>query len=273
MHVYTSDPPPTTLRHGTCGTTPTTVWGSNVGATDDGLSACGGRPTAGPDVWYSLNVGPARHMFYFDLLDMATWPASIRIYDSCDAAAAPIACAGGPMCGVDRPQWIGVLGRDGVGSTYYIAVDSPTAADSGAFALRHQMAGPTCADAVIVPGPSSFSSSVPGGTGRSIGSYGGNGSEVFYALGLCPSRSVVASTCNATTAFESVLYARRNGCDAVGGAIEVACSAVSSGACTYPNGRILNFGTGLPTGLYFLIVDSASMAAGARAYQVTFTFP
>ncbi|MBI5488839.1 MAG: hypothetical protein HY905_16015 [Deltaproteobacteria bacterium] len=275
VHVYTSDPPPNdtcaTATVLTSSTTPATVWGTTAGATDDGTATCGSWPAAGPDVWYSLTIGPARHLVYLDLLDLATFSGSIRVYDSCTADV-PVACAGGPACGVDRPQWIGVLGRDGAGSTYFIAVDGATAADNGAFSLRHQMAGPTCVDGTVLAVPGTAFGTLPAGAGRSIGSCGGNGNDIMYVLGLCPGRSIAASTCNAATTLEHVLYARRNGCDAVTGGIEMSCSSASSGACTYPLGRTLTFGSGQPAGMYFLFVDGTSVTGGG-AYQLGVAMP
>jgi hypothetical protein len=113
--------------------------------------------------------------------------------------------------------------------------------------------------------------SLPGGAGRTVGTCGGIGSESAYAIGLCPGRSIALNTCNGSTAFDHVLYARRNGCDA--GAVEVGCSATMTGSCAFTSGRTLTFGAGLPTGLYYFFIDSTAIASTDRTFQIAVTIP
>jgi cysteine-rich repeat protein len=271
MHVYLSDPP----ANDTCATavpltlamTPASTFGTNVGATDDGDVACAGWPTAGPDVWYSVTLGAARHLLYLDLLDLPGWSGVIRIYDACGGTM--VACAGGPTCGVERPQWIGALSGGIAGSTYYIAVDGETATDQGAFSLRYQMAGPGCADATILTGAGRYDDNLLGILSRTSGTCGGIGDENLYAIGLCPGGSIAANTCDTRTAFDSVLYARQNGCGlpSLGSASQVAC-ATAPGDCAFTNGTAITFGSGLPTGLYFVFVDSDVGASLERLYAL-----
>jgi hypothetical protein len=242
--------------------------GRNTGGSDDGDPACSGWPTAGPDVWYSFTLGAARHLLYLDLLDLPGWSGVIRIYDACGGAM--VACAGGPSCGVDRPQWIGALGRAASGSTYYVAVDGVTATDQGAFSLRYQMAPPGCVDAVVLPGTGRYEGNLLGIVSRTAGTCGGAlGDENLYAIGLCPGGSISASTCDVRTAFDSVLYARQGGCGlpSLGSATQVTCATLP-GDCGFTMGTSISFGAGLPAGLYFIFVDSDAGASLERIYAL-----
>jgi hypothetical protein len=254
---------------------PQIIEGDTSRATDDG-AACGtASTTPGPDVWFSIDPGLGRRILYFDIIDGEPWAGALRVYEGDCAASAEIACTR-DACGTRRARWAGVVGRDGVGSTYYVAVDGQSAASAGPFVLRWQVAPHDCArgTAGAIAEDGTFRGSFGAGVlSRTDGSCmtGLHGPEAFYYVPLCQYRTVTATTCDAGTTVDTALYLRANGCGlGAGVGDEFTCNS-APGGCPTPEGTTINFGDFLGPGLFFLFVDSEEAVGTAGDYVLRVT--
>jgi hypothetical protein len=234
---------------------------------------------AAPDLWYRFTLAVPSAV-YLSTQDGGTWDSVIHVRrDSCTGSLTAIGCAD-DACGSYRSQFAGILPA----GTYFVAVDGYQTTSAGPFTLYYQAS--TCVAAVdadpattavvdpiraagtwygrtVGQGDDSRGSCVPP-TGAAI-------PDVYYWTVLCPGRTTTASTCNATTDFDTSLYARYGQC--LGGdAPDTACNdnESSSIACPYyPPGTAassIQFGaTG--QGIYYLWVDGAAGSSGGLPVQ------
>ncbi len=114
----------------------------------------------------------------------------------------------------------------------------------------------TCPGATDIAAGGRFTGTLVAGPGTTSGSCGGNGAEAALAFTTGGVQDVFLST--HFSAFDTVLYVRRCGCDGA----EVACNDDADGR----NGSVL-FLRDLPAGTYNVFVDAKTAAAGG-AYQI-----
>ena len=257
LNVVVSTPPPPANDNCADATSLTlsgtlqAVFGNTTSATSDNVT-CSGTDGA-PDVWYTFTI-PAgtNHVVYFDTVDGGTWDSVLHLRQgSCSGPTVAGGCAD-DACGGRRSQMVVVL----TPGTYYLAVDGYDASASGTFVLRYQ-ASP-CTAGTVIRGDGTYCGSTVGAGNDSRGSCGGfTAEEVYYFLGVCPSRTVTATTCNERTDYDTVLYARRGTCAGT----EVACNDDVGGSCTVGvggNSSGIQWSSATwGQGLYYVTVDGA----------------
>ncbi|MDI7267887.1 MAG: hypothetical protein QME96_07825, partial [Myxococcota bacterium] len=235
--------------------------GSTATATDDHMYAgCPFSATGGRDVWYTFTI-ESRQVIYLDTVDGNRWDTVLQIRQgSCPSPATAVVCADdqcGSYSGGLRSQIVRVLDA----GTYYVVVDGYSSTSAGNFALRFQRA--PCAAAGQITGNGNYDGTTVGQGNDSAGACGGSGApDYMYYFGLCGARGVTATTCNAQTNFDTVIYFRSGNCDA---ASEVACND-NNPLCAVSTLRS-TVTASLSQGLNFAIVDGFSLAAGA--YRLT----
>jgi hypothetical protein len=231
------------------------------GGNDHDPAAACGAGGLGRDVWYTFTL-TGREVVYLDTVDGNAWNTVLQIrWGGCPAAGTPVVCSD-DACPADsggrRSQIVEVLDA----GTYFVVVDGADAAAAGAFALRFQHAG--CAEARVLPGNGNYDGTTSGRGDSYVSSCGGGSAapDVLYYFGLCGPRTVTASTCNASSGFDSVLSFSSGGCDV---SHEVACND-DDPSCTFGGGRS-TVTADLPQGLNFLIIDGRRAGPGG-SYRV-----
>ncbi|MBI5500601.1 MAG: pre-peptidase C-terminal domain-containing protein [Deltaproteobacteria bacterium] len=242
------------------------VTGDTAAATEDNAGCAG---SGGRDVWYWFRL-PVSHAVYLSTVG-ATWDTVIHVRSgSCTGALTAYGCAD-DACGVSARggQFVGILPA----GTYYVAIDGFSAASSGAFTLYYQASacvavrdadtGTAVLDPIRSTMPTLTGSTVGQGndsTGLCAAGAGQIAPDVYYYLGLCPSRTVTMNTCGASsgggTDFNTVLYARYGGC-AASGAGDTACNNDDATCTGWPPGSYgsrISFGS-TGQGLYYVFVD------------------
>jgi hypothetical protein len=244
-----------------------TVAGDTSSAGDDNPGCAG---SAGPDVWYTFSIPSGMdHVVYFDTVDGGAWDSVLHLRRGTCAASATVACSDN-ACGGSRSQLTAVLS----GGTYYLVVDGASAAASGAFTLRHQAS--MCSRGTLIGADGRFCGATPGQGNDSTGTCqtGGPGSQtapdVYYFMGLCPGRTVRATTCDAGTLYDTAIYARRNGCNGT----QVDCDDdIDDGSCIVGaewRASAIRIDSGAwGQGLYYVIVDGWGSAEGSFCLNVS----
>jgi hypothetical protein len=235
-----------------------TTTGTTTGATDDLPNCYGG---GGPDVWYRFAVEEPT-IVYFDTLDLESWRSILDLRSgSCDAPSWTLACAKA-NCRTARSQF---AARVDPGS-YFLVVDGTTAADAGAFTLRYRALDGPCTDADLIYADGVFSGDTTGNADRvtlpCVADTTLGAPDNLYFVPVCPHRTITASTCHATTTFDTALGLAEGSCTAP----PVACND------NLPAGMLCTVGVGPETsqivttiedpGLYFLVVDGVSEPTG-----------
>ena len=253
LNVSVADPP--APRNDTCATAaplgaPGIYAGSTTAATDDHVPSCV-TTTGGRDVWYSFTLG-GRELVYLDVNDGAAWNSVLEVRRGpCGAAMASVACNDN-ACGGNRSQWYGVLDR----GTYYVVVDGATAADRGGFNLLYQHT--VCTAGVEITGSGNYDGTTGGGSARRGSCGGRTAGEDYLWRAMCAPREVTATTCNATTNYDTVLYWVAGSCTDAG--TELGCNN-DDAACSVNRNRS-TLTTTLRQGLNFLSVDGYFGATG-----------
>ena len=142
--------------------------------------------------------------------------------------------------------------------TYYVVVDGAAAGQQGDYALTYQRSG--CATATRIIGNGDYDGSTVGLLDEDWGTCGGSAGETEYWLALCAGRTVTATTCNAVTNYDSVLYFRSGSCLGT----QLACNNDSTCALSARRAEVT---APLVQGLNFLRVDGYAGATGS--YRVT----
>jgi len=258
LNVTVASPPPP--ANDTCaGATPlgmaASVSGYTSTATNDNAAACG--TGAGPDVWYSLNL-TQRTLVYFDLLDGNTWNSVLDIRQgTCPTPSTSVACNDDACAGM-RSRWFGVLEP----GNYFVVIDGAGATDRGAYTLLYQYTT-LCAGATLITADATLTGTTTGTSGFG-GSCGGNTApEDLYYFALCADQSVTATTCDAATSYDTLLYYREGSCAA---GAEAGCN--NDATCAAHTGSSTLTST-LGRGLNFLFVDGSRGAAGNYTLDVS----
>jgi cysteine-rich repeat protein len=261
LNVAIASPPPP--RNDTCATAINlgavgTISGSTTSATDDHTPSCA-TGTGGQDVWFSFTLG-GRELVYLDVQDGAMWNSVLEVRRGpCGATMTSAACNDN-ACGGTRSQWFGLLDA----GTYYVVVDGTAATERGGFNLLYQHTG--CTGGVQITGNGDYDGTTGGMGSDRAGTCGGNTSQENYLwMAVCSPRDVTATTCNATTNYDTVLYFLAGSCGGAG--VELGCNN-DSAACTVDTERS-TLTSSLRQGLNFLYVDGYYGAEGD--YRVTIT--
>ncbi len=195
----------------------------------------------------------ARETAHYDTLDGNAWDGVIHIRSgTCTGAQA--ACQD-DACSTLRSQGVVVLNA----GTYYLIVDGYSAAASGAFTLRF---GHVPCDATALPPPYNGTyngSTAASGNDQTLSCAGGAANDVLYAFPTCGARNVTATTCNATTNYNTALAFRTGTCTAA----DLACND-NDGACAFSNRMSTVTGAIAARGLHFLVVDGSTSGGGAQ---------
>jgi hypothetical protein len=171
--------------------------------------------------------------------------------------------------------------------TYYVAIDGYTSTSFGPYTLYYQ--GSPC-----VAAADAVTSTLAIDPIRTVGTYTGTtvaqgndstgtcaagatqiAPDVYYYLGVCPSRTVSASTCDSATVFDTVLYARYGTCMLGPGDPDSVCNNDPTGPATcplVPPGAASSgiwFGSA-GQGLYFLWVDGFVNPSGTLPSEGTY---
>jgi hypothetical protein len=253
LNVSVTVPPPP-VNDACAGATllSTTATGTTQFALDDHSPACASG-TGGRDVWYRFTLS-SRQIVYLDTVDGNAWNSTLAVLQgTCPAPATDVACSD-DACGGPRSQWYGTLDA----GTYYVVVDGAAAGQEGAFTLLFQRSA--CTGATRITADGDHDGTTTGLPGEYSGYCGGSGPDAEYWLVLCGPRTVTATTCNAETGFDSVLYFRSGSCSGT----EIGCNNDST--CALGASRAALTST-LGHGLTFLIVDGYGGASGS--YRVT----
>ncbi|MBI5488284.1 MAG: DUF4215 domain-containing protein [Deltaproteobacteria bacterium] len=255
LNVSINLPPPPTndaCARATLLSSSVRVTGSTERATDDHVSSCASG-TGAADVWYTFTL-TSRQIVYLDTVDGSAWDSAIDLLQGSCPAPATVAGCSDDACGGSRSQWFGVLDA----GTYYVVVDGAAAGQQGDYALTFQRS--SCATATRITGDGDYDGSTVGLPDEDWGSCGGSAGETEYWLALCGSRTVTATTCNAVTNYDSVLYARSGSCLGT----QLGCNNDSTCALSTRRAELT---TTLVQGLNFLRVDGYSGSTGS--YRLT----
>ncbi len=286
------------LNIGWYGPWESTVWGTTVGATHDGPSVpCG--CTYGPDVWYHFFSPPGGSVHYFDTAG-SSYDTSLLITDA----------SGNPVAGDSMNPNAGLCNDDvtcttgGFTSTlqsrtagffpegsYYVVVGG---CGQGRFVLHHQIFdihGLMSTDQAIAPvtaqlaGDGRWTSTNPGGTGRSSSSCGGYGAESARWFLSCGTAQQFFSLCRS----DAGNYTRRSGgvnfdpvlrVRSARTYTEITCNddGLTTGAsdCIGLGGDAFQYGSRInnvvvPRGLNMVYVDERSGATTSSGTGMAFT--
>ncbi|HUJ63728.1 MAG TPA: hypothetical protein VLX92_34750 [Kofleriaceae bacterium] len=219
----------------------------------------------GRDVYFTITI-PADEVWYLDTFG-STYDTLIRVYNGpCATGPAPTgAICHDNECSTTQTQWLDTVQS----GDNCVVVDEDTngsPSTSPAMLVLHVERGNrngtrlASGASIATTGDTCHSSSV------STGSCGGAGAkdDAYYATS-CPStvKTLDATTCDAATAFDTVLYARRDGTELACNNDDTACST-AVGASTISGVKL-----GGPH-LFWLIVDGGS-ATACGAYTLTTT--
>ncbi len=215
----------------------------------------------GKDVFFEVDLA-ASEIWYFDTFG-SNFPTVIRSY--------PGACAGGPApqgascdtasCGTTHSQLALSLGT---GKSCIVVDQNGASANSSlTFHVEHAGRNGTRLSATTA----TVSSTTCGFTNKTMGTCGGAGLDRMYYTVSCPAttKMLTASTCDAATAYDSVLYVLGpSSTELACNDNDAACTATTTGASTLT-------AVGL-TGahLFQLIVDGAA-TGGCGTYNLTTT--
>jgi hypothetical protein len=233
--------------------------GTTRGARDD-AAGCGG--SRGVDVWYRFDVG-SRKPVYFDLIDGQPWDSVLDLRQgACGSTTWTTVACGDDACGGTRSQ-IAALLEPG---EYYLVVDGKTTEDQGEFVLRTLGADASCATALPIIADDVYTGTTVGGPTNSRPMCGlslGSTPEAYYFLALCPGRTLLASTCNDATEFDTILSLGAGSCRDVW----LAYNDDSDSVCLVEGAEHASTLTVPITdaGLYFLVVDGATSGPGIPA--------
>jgi hypothetical protein len=225
--------------------------GTTSGARDDAAGCAG---SAGADVWYRIDV-LSRGILYFDVVDGRAWDSvlDLRQGECGDGAWSAVAC-GDDACGGARSHVAALVEPGG----YYLVVDGKGPADQGDFVLRGLAADGRCSAATPIVADGVYLGTTVGGPTYSrpdCAASLASAPEAFYFLALCAGRTLLATTCNEATEFDTALSLGRGTC--VGS--WVACNDESEGGCSIEGAEHAS-SLSVPiseAGLYFLVVDGA----------------
>ncbi|MFO0609192.1 MAG: hypothetical protein U0324_38870 [Polyangiales bacterium] len=207
------------------------IWfeGFNTGATTDLVAPCQGGSQA--DVWYSFTL-TQREVVYADTFGdgathaAATWDTVLFLASSCTTAmtsppANELYCDDdaaltGCSTGSNRSHVYAVLNP----GTYYLALAGYSGNRGRAWVRFQHLPVGTSAIALSVNPLGSvptITGTLAAGASQIAGTCGGAGTEVSYWWRTCPGdnqarygRSLRASTCDARTAFDTVVYIRQS---------------------------------------------------------------
>jgi hypothetical protein len=237
--------------------------GGTTNGADDDAAACAG--SGGADVWYRFSLG-ARTLVYIDVLDGHDWDSVLDVRKgSCETAAWTTTACGDDACGGTRSRIATALEP----GTYYLVVDGKTSADRGDFTLRTLAAESACSAAEPITADGFYSGTTVGGSAESqpecVPSTTSNPEASFY-LPLCAGGTLAASTCNATTDFDTVLSLGAGSCRerwiACNDDIDGLCGVVGAEHASSIERSIAE------PGLYFLVVDGADRGTGEPPFGI-----
>ena len=275
-----------------------TVWGTTVGATHDGPSVpCG--CTYGPDVWYHFYSPPGGGVYYFDTAG-SSYDTSLLITDASGNPVAgdsmnpnaglcddDVTCTSGGFTSTLQSRTAGYFPQ----GSYYVVVGG---CGQGRFVLHQQrfyFQGLVKTDQAIAPvstqlsGDGRWTSTNPGGVGRSSSACGGYGAESARWFLSCGTAQQFFSLCRS----DAGNYTRRSGGADFDPVLrlrsaltysEIACNddGVTAGGsdCIGLGGDSAQYGSRLnnivvPRGLNMLYIDERTGASTSSGSGMAFT--
>ncbi|MBI5502731.1 MAG: DUF4215 domain-containing protein [Deltaproteobacteria bacterium] len=262
LNVFVATPPPP--ANDTCATATAlpdsgTYNGQTATGSDDHVPSCSAT-TGGRDVWYSFTLAGSE-IVYLDVVDGNSWNTVLEVRQGTCGGTMTSAACNDDACTGSRSQWFGILPA----GTYYVVIDGAGAAQSGAFSLLYQHSGGACAAALPMAADGNYDGTTAGAGADHNASCGGTSApDVDYWFAACNARRVTATTCNTTTAYNTLIYFRGGSCGGAG--TELGCN--NDAACAAFTGAS-TLGVNAAKGLNFLIVDGYFGAQGA--YRVNMT--
>jgi hypothetical protein len=233
---------------------------------NQGATVCG--DDGAPDVFYTVHLGHPE-VFYFDTFG-SDFDTIIRVFSGgCSGGTAPnnTSCHNNAPCGNLQTQWVGTL----PGGDSCIVVDGTGAQTGGAVKL-HVERGHHDGTRIAQFRPTGAYMLTGDTTGRpnfQDGSCSPHGApEVAYYYVQCPGDhlDVTATTCNAATAWDTMLYAKGPGG-------ELACQDDDFDACPAGGGLSTLAFTSVGAHLYWIVVDGAGGTPNVGPYELDVTFP
>jgi len=234
-----------------------TTTGDTTFATDDPGEACYGADVRG--VWYVFRLAQTETV-YIDSFGTA-WDTVITLKTSC--AGPNVICdpvLNDDACGTNQTQFAAILPA----GMYFVLVSGYFASSHGPFTLEFQHS--PCPGVQPLPA-SPVAGSTVGHGGDTVGSCAPSTSpDVPYVFTICPGDIDFSfTTCNAGSAYDTVLYLKEGGGGTCGGT-EIDCDDDMLGACAA--GPLFSevSATLTDAGLYFIVVDG--FGAGSQGNYV-----
>jgi hypothetical protein len=237
-----------------------------VAAHDDDVNAtlgCGS--TGGRDVFYQFSLA-APEVVYANTFG-SSFDTVVRIYNgTC------VARTGTPTCDDDAGACAGLqsqLATQLAAGTYCLVVDQYSNLQTTGALILTFVRGGRAGTALAIGSGLTVSGTTAGGTnttGSTSCQSNASGPEAAYFFTFCPESgapSVAANTCNASTAFDTVIALRK-------GSVTSGDLGCDDDACASPTlSSVLPATATTGVGLYWLLVDGYN--GGSGAYQLSYT--